>query len=307
MRSGLRNPAATQIAFFGGSFTAIDRTYMLLLLQEARNLVGQYGLAGIRISTRPDRVDEEVLALLKSYGVTAIELGAQSMNGEVLLANHRGHTPEDVRSAAERIRGYGFELGLQMMTGLYKDTSERAVKTMEALIACHPDTMRIYPAVVLPQTELAELFGKGLYRPQKLEEAVELSVRLIQMCEQAGVRVIRVGLHAQDGVDAGRVAGPYHPAFRELCESRVLLGAFLPALAQQLEKSGEIAYNIKVSPRRLSAAVGQRKANINRLAELGYQVKIVSDASLNGRAFTIESNERKGRTYAAEVIDTAGL
>lgn len=290
MRSGLRNPGATQIAFFGGSFTAIDRTYMLSLLKEARGLVEQYGLAGIRISTRPDCAEDAVLELLKEYGVTSIELGAQSMDDEVLAANNRGHTAQDVRSAAERIRAHGFELGLQMMTGLYRDTPERAVRTMEALIACKPDTMRIYPTVVLPGTRLAGLYREGLYRPQELEGAVGLCARLILLCETAGVRVIRAGLHAEDGVDAARVAGPYHPAFRELCESRILLEAFVPALTQKLEKTGKIAYNIKISPKRLSAAVGQRKTNIKRLAELGFQVRILPDETLSGRAFTAEAS-----------------
>ena len=290
MRSGFRNPTVTQIAFFGGSFTAIDRSYMLSLLQEAQGLVRQYGLAGIRVSTRPDRVGEEVLSVLKSYAVTAIELGAQSMNDEVLMANHRGHSAEDIRSASKRIRMHGFELGLQMMTGLYRDTPERAVKTMKELIACSPDTMRIYPTVVLPHTELARLCHEKKYQPQKLEEAVTLCAHLIQMCENAGVRVIRVGLHAEGGIDAGRVAGPYHPAFRELCESRILFDAFVPALTQKLEKTGEIAYNIKVSPKRLSAAVGQRKRNIQRLGDLGFQVRMLPDELLSGRAFTIECN-----------------
>lgn len=290
MRSGLKSPATTQLAFFGGSFTAIDRTYMLSLLEEAHSLVKQYGLAGIRISTRPDRMDGEVLELLQAYGVTAVELGAQSMDDGVLAANHRGHTAEDVQRAAERIRARSFELGLQMMTGLYGDSPERALDTMRALIACKPDTMRIYPTVVLPGTRLAELYREGLYRPQEPEEAVALCARLIPMCEEAGVRVIRVGLHAEDGVDTARIAGPYHPAFRELCESRILLGAFVPALRQKLEKTGEIAYNIKVSPRRLSAAVGQRKANIQRLAEMGFQVRVIPDETLSGRAFTVEAS-----------------
>lgn len=295
MRSGIKNPGVTQIAFFGGSFTAIDRAYMLSLLWEAQSLVTQYGLAGIRISTRPDRVEEEVLEILKRYGVTAIELGAQSMDDEVLAANGRGHRAEDVRQALERIRRCGFELGLQMMTGLYSDTPESAMQTMDTLIGCRPDTMRIYPTVVLPGTRLETLYRQGLYRPQQLEEAVELCSRLISMCEGAGVRVIRAGLHAEDGVDTARVTGPYHPAFRELCESRILLDAFIPALTQKLEKTGEIAYNIMVHPRRLSAAVGQKKENIQKLADLGFQVRVSPDETLTGRAFTIYPIESKAK------------
>ena len=134
-----------EIAFFGGSFTAIDPDYRLALLKTAHAACETYGFAGIRCSTRPDAIDDERLTVLKQYGVTAIELGAQSMDGEVLLLNRRGHTAKDVENAARLIRAYGFELGLQMMTGLPGDSDAKTMKTVKRLLALKPNTMRIYP------------------------------------------------------------------------------------------------------------------------------------------------------------------
>lgn len=147
-----------QIAFFGGSFTAIDRDYMIRLLTVAKRYTDAYPeqYDGIRCSTRPDCIDEEILGILKSYGMTAIELGAQSMNDEVLTANRRGHTAQDVRRASRLIKQSGFELGLQMMTGLYKDTEQYCIDTAKEFIALHCDTVRIYPTVILKIPSLAD-------------------------------------------------------------------------------------------------------------------------------------------------------
>ena len=187
-----------EIAFFGGSFTAIDPDYRLALLKTAHAVCETYGFAGIRCSTRPDAIDDERLTVLKQYGVTAIELGAQSMDGEVLLLNRRGHTAKDVENAARLIRAYGFELGLQMMTRLPGDSDAKAMKTVERLLALKPNTMRIYPTIVLENTPLCDLYRAGKYTPQTLEDAVSLCAKLIPMIEQRGVKLIRVGLHASE-------------------------------------------------------------------------------------------------------------
>lgn len=184
-----------EIAFFGGSFTAIGRDYMLELLEAAAPFVGG-AFRGIRISTRPDAVDGETLGLLRRYGVTAVELGAQSMDDGVLDQNLRGHTAADVERAAGLVRDAGFELGLQMMTGLYGSDEARDFMTAERLAACAPDTVRVYPTVVMEGTGLAALWRAGAYRPQTLEEAVSLGARLLEFFEGKGVRVIRMGLHA---------------------------------------------------------------------------------------------------------------
>lgn len=273
-----------EIAFFGGSFTAIPREYMVALLEPAKKAVERWGYHGIRCSTRPDAIDGEILELLKACHTTAVELGAQSMDEEVLRLNHRGHTAEDTRRAAELIQQAGLELGLQMMTGLYGSTGEKDGETARQLIALGPDTARIYPTVVLEHTELAELYRKGFYQPQTLEEAVELCGKLLPLFENAGVKVIRMGLHAEEDVEHRRVAGPYHPAFRELVESRVFLEKLLP----ELEKLGPGAYRVKVNPRSLSVGVGQKRANVEALGKRGFTVAFSTDASVPRGGFSLE-------------------
>ena len=266
----------TEIAFFGGSFTAIDRGYMLALLEAAKAAVERYGFKGVRCSTRPDAVDPQVLGLLKAYRVTAVELGAQSMDNGVLAANRRGHRAEDTVRAAGLVCKVGLELGLQMMTGLYTDTDEKALDTADKLIALGPRTMRVYPTLVLPGTELAALWQGGRYAPQPLEEAVALCARLLDRFEQAGVRVIRMGLHAGPGLEQARLAGPYHPAFRQLVESRRFLGRLLATLAGQ----GPGDYVVAVCPEDISNALGQGRENLGRLEGLGYRVRFLQQAGL---------------------------
>ena len=257
-----------EIAFFGGSFTAIDRAYMLALLEAAKAAVERYGFWGIRCSTRPDAIDPEVLELLGRYGVTAIELGAQSMDDGVLRANRRGHTAADTVRAAELIRAGGFELGLQMMTGLYQDTEEQDLDTARRLIALKPATARIYPTLVLSGTELARLYERGEYRPQSLEQAAELCALLLEEFLRAGVRVIRVGLHAGRDLEEKYLAGPYHPAFRQLAESL----AYRKRLLRELERFGPGEYTVEVEPRELSTVLGQGRANFKELERRGYHV-----------------------------------
>ena len=160
------DPKNTEIAFFGGSFTAINRDYMISLLEETKPFIDNGSFCGIRVSTRPDAIDDEILSILKEYKVTSIELGAQSTDSQVLLLNHRGHTHDDIIKASNLIKKYGFSLGLQMMTGLLGDTPEKTLKTAEDIISLKPDTVRIYPTIVLEGTYLGELYKKGAYKPQ---------------------------------------------------------------------------------------------------------------------------------------------
>ena len=270
----LEDCGGAEIAFFGGSFTAIDRGYMLSLLEAAGRAVDRYGFKGIRCSTRPDAVDEEVLDILKGHRVTAVELGAQSMDDGVLAANRRGHTAEDTRRAAGLIRRAGLELGVQMMTGLYTDTDERALRTARELVRLGPETARIYPTIVLPGTELHRLYEAGEYRPQELSEAVELCAELLDIFEEAGVRVIRVGLHPGEELERRMAAGPYHQALRQLAESR----RFLRRLCERLGEPGK--YTVAVNPRDISTALGQGKENLRRLGDMGYRVDFVQDKTV---------------------------
>lgn len=262
-----------EIAFFGGSFTAIDREYMLTLLKAAHPYVKSGQVKGIRISTRPDCIDTEVLDILREYGVTSIELGAQSMHDEVLEANRRGHTAKDVENASLLIKSYGFELGLQMMTGLYKDTYDRAVETAEKIIALAPDTVRIYPTVVLKGTYLAELYMKEVYAPLNAEDSAELCAELVPMFENAGIKVIRLGLHSSKDIKENMLAGGFHDSFGELVKSRIMLNKILALPPDD--------YQVYVNPKSLSKLKGNQKSNIYLLIERGYNIKIITDNGLD--------------------------
>lgn len=266
------DPATTEIAFFGGSFTAINRNYMTELLKTAAVFVENGTVSGIRISTRPDAIDDEVLTLLKQYRVTAIELGAQSLDDTVLKRNNRGHTAADVRKASRLIRKYGFELGLQMMTGLYSDSDEKAIKTAQGIIDIKPDTVRIYPTIVLKDTDLAALYADGIYKPQPLDSAVKLASKLLMMFSDAGIRVIRLGLHSIE--DNAYIAGPWHPAFSELCQSQI----YFEKAIEKLHQKGD--YTLFVNKSSVSKMAGQRRANLLKLSELGYNCKIKTDNTL---------------------------
>jgi histone acetyltransferase (RNA polymerase elongator complex component) len=282
-----------ELAFFGGSFTAVDRDYMVSLLMPAQPYLKRGALSGIRISTRPDCIDEQILSLLKSYGVTSIELGAQSMCDTVLKENNRGHTAKNVEDASRRIRQHGFSLGLQMMTGLYKSTPQLDFETAERIAALIPDTVRIYPTVTMKGTALETLYRCGRYVPPTLEDTVALCSSLLIYFEEHGIPVIRLGLHDSEGLKEERIAGPYHPALRELCESRILLLDITKQIKEKRLPRGALA--LRVNPRAASKACGQRKSNLNELLKLGYQAEIVQDESVPaGSVIAEEGNGNQG-------------
>ena len=274
------NDTRAQIAFFGGSFTAIDRDYMCDLLKTASEFTKKHPeqFCGIRCSTRPDCIDSEILDILKHYGMTAIELGAQSMNDDVLLANRRGHTAEDVRRASKLIKQYGFELGLQMMTGLYMDKPEYCIQTAEEFIKLCCDTVRIYPTVILKGTELDRLKNEGLYDSFDFDQTVELCTTLLQMFESAGIPVIRLGLHASRDVEKNMTGGVYHQALREICESRALLRLE----QEQAPEAGK--YVFYTDRHNISKVTGHRGCNRDALLKRGVTFKIKEEAGTLLRA-----------------------
>ncbi|MBR5872981.1 MAG: radical SAM protein [Oscillospiraceae bacterium] len=272
-----------EIAFFGGSFTMIPRELMLSLLAPAKKWIDRKAFSGIRISTRPDAIDEEVLSVLKEYGVTSIELGAQSCDNAVLEKNHRGHTFEDTQKAAELIKEAGFSLGLQMMTGMPGSTKDLDVLTAARFASLKPDTMRIYPALVLKNTLMAKWFENGEFVPQTVDEAAAECAELLDIFELYKIKVIRLGLHAEESLEENLVAGPYHPAFREVCESI----RFRKKIAPMLTRLPKGSYVLKVSPSEVSKCSGQHKSNIEHWQSLGYEMKITPDKNLNPGDFEV--------------------
>ncbi len=271
------DPKETEIAFFGGSFTAIERDEMLSLLTAAKHFLDTVNFKGIRVSTRPDYIDKDILETLKNYGVTAIELGAQSMVDEVLSANRRGHSAEDVRKASRLIKDYGFELGLQMMTGLYKSQEEQDLYTAREIIKLCPDTVRIYPTVVLKYTFLGYLQEQGEYIAPTAEESVPLCSKIMQMFEAEGIRVIKLGLHSSETVKEDMIGGAYHPAFRELCEGHIYLQKILEKLKGRPKNC---PYTVFVNEKALSKAKGQQKRNEKALKNQGFYCTIKGKKNL---------------------------
>lgn len=254
---------SAQIAFFGGSFTCIPKNKMTELLEIAAPFVEAGYFTGIRISTRPDGINSEVLELLKRYHVESIELGAQSMDNDVLRRSNRGHTAEDTRNAAKLIIEHGFTLGLQMLLGLPGDTKEKAFNTAKELAALNPKEMRLYPAVVFPNTQLCDLYKNGLYTPLTVEEAVEWTVPIAGFLQEKNIHLLKVGLHQADGA----VAGAFHPAFGEL----VRTGLWNEHLKLKLP-SPPCSVKVQVEPRNLSVALGQKRRNLQYWESQGYKL-----------------------------------
>ena len=267
-----------EIAFFGGSFTAIDKSYMTELLDATKGYIQKF--KGIRLSTRPDCVDNEVLEILKSYNVTSIELGAQSMDEKVLELNERGHTAKDVINASKLIREYGIYLGLQMMTGLYGSDFYKDIYTADEFIKLRPDTVRIYPTVIMKDTKLAQLYLSGKFKPYSLEESVNLCSELLLKFERENIAVIRLGLHYSDSLIDNSYGDNYHPAFKELCENKIFFNKTLFELEKYPDKEKK-DFIVFVNSKSLSKFIGQKKCNIEKLENLGYHITPEIDNSLN--------------------------
>ncbi len=272
------NSPDVEIAFFGGSFTAIPKDIMLAYLKLGYEYVKSGKVSGIRISTRPDFIDIPTLSLLKEYGVTVIELGAQSFVDDVLLKSGRGHSAEDTKKACRLIKELGFSLGIQLMTGLVGDTEEYSVYSAKTASELAPDCVRIYPTLVLKDTMLSKLYADGKYSPQTLDEAVETVGRMLTIFSEKKIPVIRVGLASVDEMNRRNavIAGPDHPALRELCEGRAYL--------KKIEKflSGRKCSHITVfAPvTEFSKIIGHKRANADYLRQ-NYKVTMQLVASEN--------------------------
>jgi radical SAM superfamily enzyme len=265
-----------EIGFFGGSFTGIENELQERYLAIADDFFIRKQIHGIRLSTRPDYIDDEVLNRLKRFGVTTIELGAQSLDEEVLRLSGRGHTISDVEKASELILSAGFKLGLQMMTGLPGDTVEKSIHTAKQIVELGAHCSRIYPTLVIRGTELADRWRKKEYQPQTLEEAVEISSKLLEIFRKGGVEVIRVGLHPSEGILDGSelLAGPFHPAFRELVETHRWKKKLLPLIDQQPKGSN---IRILVPENELRFAIGHDSSNRKMLETHFDKVEFVVD------------------------------
>jgi len=251
-----------QIAFYGGSFTAISREDQIRYLEVARPFLISGLIDSIRISTRPDALDKEALTLLKEYGVKTVEIGAQSMIDEVLSLSQRGHSVADILSATSRLKQWGFEVGLQLMIGLPGDTYELFLETVDRIIDLKPDFLRIHPTLVLRGSPLEALWESGRYVPLSSEGAIRWLKKGLLTLERSGIRVARIGLQPTQGLEKHILAGPYHPALHQCVDSEI---AFDMAEHLLRDNSGGSHALFLCHPKEVSNLRGQRNGNILKL------------------------------------------
>lgn len=282
-----------EVAFYGGSFTAIDEKKQNELLEAANEFIEQGRVNSIRLSTRPDYIDKSILKRLKKYNVKTIELGVQSANDYILAKCQRGHTFEDVKKASKLIRFYGFTLGHQMMIGLPESTKLDEINTAKALIKLKPKIVRIYPVLVIKNTPLAKEYEQGEYIPLTVEQAVDRAKDIMQLFNNAKIEVIRIGLqNTEEITDPSEersqvIAGPYHPAFRQLVES----GMWYDEIVQKIKKFNikVMQVTIKANPENINNIIGHKKENVLKLKEF-YDVDVVvkPDENIKKGKFEIE-------------------
>lgn len=262
--STIPQDSEVEVAFFGGSFTGIPVETQRALLETVQPYWQSGRVRGIRLSTRPDYIKEEILQMLREYHVTSIELGVQSMRDEVLQKNARGHTAQQVREASRLIRQAGFSLGLQMMVGLDGSTEADERYTAQELISLKPDTVRIYPTIVLPDTELMRRYEAGEYQPLELEACVTLCAKLVDMFEENHMQIIRLGLQSTELIhETGNLVGPYHSSFGEL----VYIRQFRDKIEALVKDVPGKTVCLRVNPKDISRAVGNRKSTLHYFAE----------------------------------------
>lgn len=257
-----------QISFYGGNFLGLPEKTVRRLLDLATEFIAADRVHSIRFSTRPDTIDSRRLDWLSGYQVATIEIGAQSMDDNVLLESNRGHRAADTKKTMARLKRGGYETGLQMMIGLPGDNAAGALETGRQIVALAPDFVRIYPALVLAGSALADLLAAGNYRPLALDSAVDVTARLFKLFANNRIPVIRMGLQSSAALDRNHtvLAGPYHPAFGQLVMSKL----FFDSVRHELDALGpaQRSISIAVHPRSVSNLRGQKNSNLTALKSL---------------------------------------
>lgn len=282
-----------EVAFFGGSFTGIEEEIQEELLEAANEYIKQGKVNSIRISTRPDYIDKKILKRLKKYHVKTIELGVQSTSDYILARCQRGHTYADVKKASKLIRRYRFILGHQMMLGLPESTKLDEVNTAKDLIRLKPKIIRIYPVLVIKGTKLEEEYKSGEYVPLTINQAIERSKEVVKMFQRKNIQVIRIGLQNTNTIDdPGKkesevIAGPYHPAFRQLVESSMWYDAIIEKIKKFNAKVKEV--EIRANSANINNIIGHKKDNINKLKQVyDVDVSIVQDDEIKPGKFEVK-------------------
>ncbi len=253
-----------EAAFFGGSFTGIPLELQRDYLSAAKKYKNRGDIDKIHISTRPDYISEEILDLLAEYGVDIIELGVQSFDEEVLRLANRGHDAGAVYKSAEQIKSRGFELGIQLMIGLPGDSFEKDIYSAGEMVKIGPSIARLYPTVVIEETELYDMYQAGRYKPLSTEEAVRITKEMYKLISGAGINIIRVGLKSTDIIrrDGSTAGDSFHPAFRQLVEGEIARETLEGELGGLLEKNPELSrIRMLSNEKSFSNMIGNRKVN----------------------------------------------
>lgn len=266
-----KNNSIIEISFFGGTFTAININKQKELLSVAKEYKDKGIINNIRLSTRPDYINENILNNLKNYSVDIIELGVQSLDNEVLLKSGRGHTCDDVYKASELIKSYGFILGHQIMLGLPGDTFEKDIETTKKIIEMEPSICRIYPSLVIKNTPMEKMYINNSYKPYALKEAIKITKVIYGMLVANKINVIRIGLQTTEEINVNGeiVSGPFHPAFRELVEGSIMNDIIVKEIPNYAVKNMVITVNSKD----ISKLYANKKSFFNDMKE---QLKTVS-------------------------------
>lgn len=280
-----KKDAVVEISFFGGTFTAIEKELQIELLKAAKEYKDSGKINYIRLSTRPDFIDDSILSYLKEYGVDIIELGVQSMDKDVLFLSGRGHNAESVVYASNLIKKYGFTLGHQMMLGLPGDTEEKDIDTLKQLILLKPKLLRIYPSLVIKDTPMEKMYINKTYSPYSLDKAVKISTKLLRMAYRNNINVIRVGLQPTEEINEGKdlVAGPFHPAFRELAEGHL----YFSSINSNVKNKCETIY---INPKEISKLYCDKKRYFKNLQEK--DLRVVTDESVPRGSYTLNFGDK---------------
>ncbi|HBN05663.1 MAG TPA: radical SAM protein [Bacteroidales bacterium] len=272
-----KEPYNAEIAFFGGTFTAISQQKQEEYLKLVQPYINQNKISSIRISTRPDYITPEILEFLKKYNVKTIELGAQSLCEEVLQKSQRGHSVKDVKNASKLINEFGFDLGLQMMIGLPDDSLERSIETAKQIVNFGAKSTRIYPTLVIENTQLAKLYRCGEYLPLEMSEAINWTSKLYNIFQQNNIIILRVGLHPSEALISGEelIAGPFHVSFRELVLSNIWKEKF-----ESISHKNANTITIYINPKFIGPAVGYKSQNKINLQKFYRNVIFIGDSNL---------------------------
>ncbi|MDD5712209.1 MAG: radical SAM protein [Smithellaceae bacterium] len=267
VRSMRRGPCDVQLAFYGGNFTGMEEEEQVELLGAVQPLVEEGSVKDIRVSTRPDYIDDGRLELLKRYNVSSVEIGAQSLVDSVLQASGRGHSAADVTNAVSLLKRAAFETGLHLMVGLPGDDEEKLAATIATAVSLRPDSVRIHPTIVFKNSVLADLFGQGKYHPLTCAEAAHLCLGALRRFAVAGIPVIRMGLQETKEMEepGAIVAGPHHPSFRTLVEEMAFGEMASYLLARQAH--GVKTVSFLVNTKDLSSFRGRKNINLRQLQE----------------------------------------